>query len=109
MSALERLAGMLRDLVSGSSETPPRSTEQKLVLGRRANDLILARKGLTHGRNGIDRRSVVKELLKVIWLGGSQLEQDLGGLWEENLGESTMAVCFHVGDLVRKWLQIKLF
>lgn len=107
MSALERLAETLRDLVSGSSETPPQSSEQKLVLGRRANDLILVRKRLTHGRDGINRRLVVLELLKVIWLGGSQFEQDLSGLWEENLGESTMAICFHVGDLVRKWLQIK--
>lgn len=65
------------------------------------------REALTHGRNGIDRRLVVLELLKVIWLGGTRFEQDLGGLWEENLGESTMAVCFHVGDLVGKWLQIK--
>lgn len=64
-------------------------------------------KGLTPGRNGIDRRLVVLELLKVTWLGGSQFEQDLGGFWEESLGESTMAVCLHVGDLEREWLQIK--
>lgn len=50
MSALERLSGTLRDLVSGSSgspETPPQSSEQKLVLGRRANDLILVREALS--------------------------------------------------------------